>query len=152
MQKYMMTASFVSLMVLLAAPTYAGSGDTGMMKHDHVESSVLREQDKTFTPQFGPVEFADAYGSRETGPHGTFGSFPAGFTTPAHTHSHGYRAVVLKGEMTNPFDGDKNPPVMKPGSFWSVEAEDVHTTTCVSSIPCEFLMWGEEGFDFIALK
>lgn len=117
---------------------------------DSVESVTLREQDKAFTPQFGPVEFADAFGSRETGPHGTFGKFPAGFETPAHIHSHGYRAVVLQGEMTNPFEGETNPPVMTAGSFWSVSAGENHTTACVSDTPCEFMMWGNEKFDFIA--
>ena len=116
---------------------------------DNVDSKVLREQDKAFTPQFGPVEFADAFGSRETGPHGTFGKFPGNFETPAHIHSHGYRAVVLSGEMTNPFAGETNPPVMSPGSYWSVAAGDDHTTACVSDTPCEFLMWGNEKFDFI---
>ena len=119
-------------------------------KADNVDSKTLRVEDKSFTPQFGPVEFADAFGSRKTGPHGTFGKFPAGFETPAHVHSHGYRAVVLSGEMTNPFDGETNPPVMSPGSYWSVAAGDNHTTACVSDTPCEFMMWGAEKFDFIA--
>ena len=35
---------------------------------DNVDSKTLREQDKAFSPQFGPVEFADAFGSRETDP------------------------------------------------------------------------------------
>lgn len=34
---------------------------------DNIDSTTLRVQDKAFTPQFGPVEFADAFGSRETG-------------------------------------------------------------------------------------
>ena len=122
----------------------------GSSSKDAVESKILREQDKAFTPQFGPVEFADAFGSRETGPHGTFGKFPPGFETPGHTHSHGYRAVVLKGSMTNPFEGEENPPVMEPGSYWSVKAGESHTTACVSDTPCEFLMWGDKNFDFIA--
>ena len=117
---------------------------------DGVESKVLREEDKAFNPMFGPVEFADAFGSREEGPHGTFGKFPAGFETPPHIHTHGYRAVVLKGSMTNPFEGEENPPVMEPGSYWAVEAGATHTTACVSDTPCEFLMWGAKNFDFIA--
>lgn len=112
------------------------------------ESKILMEEKKDFVAVMGPVEFADAYGSRETGPHGTYGKFPAGFETPEHTHSAGYRAVVLKGEMTNPFGDEANPPVMKAGSYWGVEAGEKHITACVSAEPCEFFMYSEQGFDF----
>lgn len=131
---------------------FIADGNDSSVVSDIVTSLTLREEDKAFTPQFGPVEFADAFGSRETGPHGTFGKFPAGFETPGHTHSHGYRAIVLKGEMTNPFDGEENPPVLQPGSYWSVEAGAEHTTACVSDTPCEFLMWGDRNFDFVATQ
>ena len=129
---------------------FIADGNDSTAVEDIVTSKTLREEDKTFTPQFGPVEFADAFGNRETGPHGTYGKFPAEFETPAHIHSHGYRAVVLKGEMTNPFVDEANPPVMTSGSFWAVEAGDEHVTACVSDTPCEFLMWGDRNFDFIA--
>jgi hypothetical protein len=119
---------------------------------DTTESDILQEENKVFVAVMGPVSFADAYGSRETGPHGTFGSFPANFETPEHVHSHSYRAIVVKGEMTNPFAGEKSPPVMTPGSYWAVEAGAVHTTACVSSIPCEFFMYSNEGFDFVTTK
>jgi len=116
---------------------------------DTAVSKILKEEDKVFVDMFGPVQFADAYGDRETGFHGTFGSFPGGFETPKHVHTHGYRAIVLKGEMTNPFGDEENPPVMKPGSFWAVAAGESHTTACVSETPCEFFMYGGENFDFI---
>lgn len=131
---------------------FISDGNDSTVVSDIISSVTLREGDKVFTPQFGPVEFADAFGSRETGPHGTFGKFPAAFETPVHTHSHGYQAIVLKGEMTNPFNGEVNPPVMEPGSFWSVAANDSHTTACVSDTPCEFLMWGDRNFDFVATE
>lgn len=123
---------------------------TAAFAADGVESKILKTEDRDFFKAFGPVEFANAFGSRETGPHGTYGKFPAGFETPAHRHSHGYRAVVLEGQMTNPFGDEENPPVMGPGSYWSVEANDLHITACVSETPCVFLMWGNQDFDFIA--
>jgi hypothetical protein len=116
---------------------------------DDTISATLKEEDKRFVAVMGPVEFADAFGSRETGPHGTFGSFPAGFATPEHIHSHGYRAIVTKGEMTNPFGDEANPPVLKPGSYWAVAAGEAHVTACVSAIPCEFFMFSNDGFDFV---
>lgn len=143
------SAAVVGATVLVSTIVLA-DGSSKAVEDDGVESTILREEDKVFTPQFGPVEFADAFGSRETGPHGTYGLFPGGFVTPPHIHSHGYRAVVLKGTMSNPFEGEENAPVMEPGSFWSVKAGELHTTACVSDTACEFLMWGDQGFDFIA--
>ncbi len=116
-----------------------------------VKDRVLTDQEKVFTPAFpgdDAVVFARAYGDRNTHAHGTFGRFPAEFETPPHIHSHGYRAVVISGEMTNPFPGEKSPPVMRAGSFWSVSANSPHTTACVSKTPCEFFMFSENAFDF----
>ena len=129
----------VSAIVAIVASAYA---------HDGTNSKLLKEEDKIFVTMFGPVEFADAYGSRETGPHGTFGRFPAGFETPMHTHTHSYRAIVLKGSMTNPFGDEENPPIMEAGSYWAVTAGEAHITACVSETPCEFFMYGGSDFDF----
>lgn len=140
----------LALTVALAATSALADGSGHGAKADDIESAILKTEDRDFFDAFGPVQFANAFGSRETGPHGTYGKFPGGFETPAHIHSHGYRAVVLEGQMTNPFDGEANPPVMGPGSYWAVAAGDLHTTACVSETPCVFLMWGGEDFDFVA--
>ncbi len=116
-----------------------------------IVDSALPVEEKEFLPAFpgdDTINFARAYGNRDGQSHGTFGRFPANFETPPHTHSHAYRAIVVSGEMTNPFSGEENPPILKPGSFWSVAAGSVHTTACVSDTPCEFFMFSDEGFDF----
>jgi len=138
----------VKLKTILIAAGAAVAVAGAAYAHKETESKILKEEDKVFVNMFGPVDFADAYGDRATGPHGTFGRFPAGFETPLHTHSHSYRAIVLKGSMTNPFAGEESPPVMEPGSYWSVTGGDAHTTACVSATPCEFFMYGGEDFDF----
>ncbi len=94
------------------------------------------------------IAMATAHGDRATGPHGTFGKFPANFTTPFHTHSGAYHGIVVKGVMTNPFKGETNPPKMPAGSYWHVPAGSVHATACVSETPCEFYFHAEKGFDF----
>ncbi len=112
---------------------------------------VLPSQDRAFAPAFPGndlITFAAAYGDRSTGRHGTFGRFPANFETPPHRHTHSYRAIVLKGQMTNPFEGRRDAPVMEPGSYWAVSADSLHTTACVSEVPCEFFMFGSDSFDF----
>ncbi|SGZ07370.1 DUF4437 domain-containing protein [Moritella viscosa] len=115
---------------------------------DDIKSVVLKEEKKQFVTVMDPIQFADVYGDASTKSYGRFGKFPANFETPMHVHSHGYRAIVVKGLMTNPFGDEKNAPVMKPGSFWSVKAGDNHKTACVSDVSCEFFVYSEHSFDF----
>ena len=98
------------------------------------------------------IRMAPAYGDKSKGAHGTFGRFPGDFTTPYHTHSGAYHGVVIKGQMTNPFKGEKSPPSMDPGSYWYVPANAVHATACVSKTPCEFYFHAASGFDFHPIK
>ena len=98
------------------------------------------------------IQMAGAYGDMTKGAHGTFGKFPAEFNTPFHTHSGAYHGVVLKGVMTNPFEGEENPPQMEPGSYWHVPANAVHATACVSATPCEFYFHAGSGFDFTPVE
>ncbi len=98
------------------------------------------------------ISMADAYGDRSTSAHGTFGRFPAEFLTPVHTHTNAYSGVVIKGIMTNPFEGEENPPEMGPGSYWHVPAGSVHATACVSKEPCEFYFHSDGLFDFIPVE
>ena len=94
------------------------------------------------------IRMGAAWGDRSKGKHGTFGKFPAEFITPFHTHSGAYHGVVLKGVMTNPFEGEQNPPKLGPGSYWYVPANAVHATACASATPCEFYFHAEAAFDF----
>ena len=120
----------------------------GANAQDAVENTVVTKDARSFFMVSDPIQFAVVSGDLQTGPQGTFSRFPANFETPNHVHSHAYRAVVISGEMTNPFKGEKSPPVMKSGSFWSVAAGAEHTTACVSDTPCEFFMFADGGFDF----
>jgi len=99
------------------------------------------------------IQMADVWGDRATGPHGTFGKFPANFETPVHTHTFAYHGVVLAGVMTNPFGetGEKSPAKMPAGSYWYVPAGTPHSTACVSTTPCQFFFDSEGGFNFTPL-
>tara|TARA_R110002074_G_scaffold164949_2_gene324883 strand:+ start:209 stop:634 length:426 start_codon:yes stop_codon:yes gene_type:complete len=117
-----------------------------------VENTVVTEDARAFFVVADPIQFAVVSGDLQAGPQGTFGRFPANFETPNHIHSHAYRAVVVSGEMTNPFKGEATSPVMKVGSYWSVAAGAEHSTACVSDTPCEFFMFADEGFDFTPVE
>ena len=98
------------------------------------------------------ISMATVTGNRSTGAHGTFGKFPPKFITPFHRHSGAYHGIVLKGVMTNPFKGEKNPKQMAAGSYWYVPANAVHATACVSKVPCEFYFHAGSKFDFMPAK
>ena len=117
--------------------------------YDHAKEVLLPEEQKDFFNVNEAFQFANAYGDREKGAHGTFGRFPANFITPSHIHSSEYHAIVLHGVMTNPFEGEENPVKLRAGSYWFVPAGANHATACISEEPCEFFMYSEASFDFI---
>ena len=113
---------------------------------------VLQVENLEFEALNPAISMAPVYGDRATGPHGTIGTFVPIFVTPFHTHSGAYHGVVISGLMTNPFEGEENPPVMGPGSYWHVPANSVHATACVSATPCVFYFHAESGFDFTPVE
>ncbi len=98
------------------------------------------------------VKMAKAWGERASGPHGTFGLFPAHASSPIHTHSGEYRAIVIRGTMQNPFGNETDPPELGPGSYWDVAANSPHRTLCISNEPCLFYFYSASTFDFAPVK
>ena len=92
-----------------------------------IENATVPAETLDFQNINPAIAMAHAYGDRAATAHGSFGTFPANFVTPVHTHTGAYRAVVIEGTMTNPFEGEANPPKMGPGSCWSVAAGSVST-------------------------
>ncbi len=117
-----------------------------------VANEVRPSQTMEFQKLNPAIAMAHAYGDRANGPHGSFGTFPADFITPFHVHSGSYRAVVIEGTMTNPFQGETAPPKMGPGSYWSVAAGAEHATACVSNTSCKFFFWADGPFDFTPVE
>lgn len=130
----------IAVALVAASVSYAG--------FDANSNVILPEGSRAFVNINPAIKMAPAYGDRSVGAHGSFGQFPANFETPVHTHTGAYHGIVIKGIMTNPFDGDKNAPKMGPGSYWYVPAGAVHSTACVSDTPCEFYFHADSGFDF----
>lgn len=97
----------------------------------------------------GELQAAPAFGDLEHGAHGTFIKMPAGFVTPAHTHTADYYAVVISGTGVNiPVGGtDLALPV---GSYWFQKGGERHITKCISSTDCIFFLSQSAKFDFIA--
>ena len=143
-------SSFAAFGILLAGCAAAQSGEA----FDPAKPVVKPASAVPWVDVNAAIRFGDAFGDRATGPQGTFGTFPPNFVTPIHTHTGAYHAIVLKGEMTNPFgvDGEANPPRMGPGSYWYVPAGMAHATACVSDDPCMFYMHAGGAFDFTPVE
>ena len=116
------------------------------------KSAVMQSQNRKFVNINPMIKFSPAYGQFSETAHGTFGSFPARFETPVHIHSGAYHGVVIKGTMTNPFEGETNAPELSPGSYWYVPANMHHTTACVSNTPCGFYFHADKSFDFTPIE
>jgi len=91
------------------------------------------------------------WGDRDEGPHGTFGEFIAGGTSPVHTHSYSYHGVLISGAMVNPFEEETvhEAQQLETGDYWFVPADVPHVTASISAEPCLFYFHSEGRFDFI---
>ncbi len=97
------------------------------------------------------ASFSTIWGDRDTGSHGTLGKFIANSESPLHIHNQTYYAVVIQGQMTNPFDSEENPTILNPGDYWYVPAGAEHTTACISDEECLFYFHSGGAFDFIVV-
>lgn len=123
----------------------AGGGSPGF---DPERTVALPESQLQFANINPAIRMATAWGDKGQGAHGTFGKFPPNFITPMHSHSSAYHGIVLQGVMTNPFEGESDPPKLPAGSYWFVPAGAIHATACVSATPCEFYFHAGQAFDF----
>ena len=130
----------------------AMAGQNGIVGFDPTKDTATPASKITFNKINPAISMGGAYGDMSKGGHGTFGKFPANFITPFHTPSGAYHGVVISGTMTNPFKGEKNPPSLKPGSYWYVPAKSEHATACVSEQPCQFYFHAHSAFDFHPVK
>ena len=62
------------------------------------------------------------------GASGFLVKFVDGFSSPPHIHNITYRAIVLAGAVHND-DPEAEPMWMKPGSYWTQPAGEVHITS-----------------------
>ena len=99
----------------------------------------------------GELLAGPAYGNIQNGRHGTFIRLPAGFISPAHTHTEDYYAVVIEGVMAND-PPDAKPVPLPAGSYYFQQGEEPHVTQCLSETGCLFFMVQPGKFDFAPAK
>ena len=111
-----------------------------------MQAVVIAGADIPFVPvnpdQSGGPQVYVVSGDMETGPFRAVVQYPAGASSPEHSHSATYGGVVLDGEMTH---GDSEP--LGVGSFWTEIGGSTHTTGCVSEEACVFFVAFQGAFD-----
>jgi hypothetical protein len=78
---------------------------------------------------------------------------PAGFVSPAHSHSHDYWAVTVAGKMSHWSDTqtEKDAVPLPVGSYAMMPAKLKHISKCAPGAECLVLIHMKEKFDFVAV-
>lgn len=125
------------MLAFVVAPAAAQSDD-----------AVIRHVEEVEWVEIVPgIRFAAEAGDWQSQAHAKLVKFDAGAATPLHTHTHPYHGVVISGTVTNPFDGEADPPELEAGDYWYVPGGAQHVTACVSEEPCLFYTHADHPFD-----
>lgn len=93
------------------------------------------------------VKIADLWGDHTKGAYGAYIKFPAGFTTPLHSHTHAMKAVFVSGTFIQIPEG-KSEVRLPPGSFMMQPGGSYkHITKCDTTADCVFFVESEGAFD-----
>jgi len=93
-------------------------------------------------------QIAVAWGDPQSGPHGQFFKFPAGFTSPPHTHTADYHAVIISGTIMEYAPDDKSPKELGPGAYYMQPGGVAHITACKAGAECLVYTYMTGKFDF----
>jgi len=95
------------------------------------------------------VKFADVWGDHTKTGYGAFVKFPAGFTSPLHTHSHAAKIVVISGTFIQVPEG-KAEVRLGPGSYLMQPGKTYkHVTSCDKASECLIFSESTGAFDLI---
>ncbi|GGF22704.1 hypothetical protein [Flavobacterium limi] len=77
---------------------------------------------------------------------------PAGTTSPLHTHSSSYWAVMIEGNESAYVGDVKNVKPIPPGSTWFEPGKNPHCNKCFEGKDCLFFVYYDKGMDMQLLK
>lgn len=101
-------------------------------------------------PPFIPAgcEIAVLHGDPSKPNADVFFKVPAGFTIPHHWHTSAERMVLVSGELTVSYDGQK-PATLKVGQYAYGPAKLGHKATCGKGDPCVLFIAFEQPVDAV---
>ena len=124
-----------------SAPKMGGANEPKFMPVTDIKWAEL-------DPKGAPgLMIADMWGDHTKGAFGAFVKFPAGFTTPLHTHTNAFKIVVVSGTFVQTPDG--KPEVrLGPGSYaWQPGGNYKHVTACDKASECVIFTQANGKFD-----
>lgn len=127
------------------------AGVAGAAGNALADSSMsLPRAQLNFSPSgIEPLEVAPAMGNMmKDGLHGNYVRIPGKFTSPPHSHSEDYFAIVVSGTIANGLPDATDIP-LEPGSYWLQKGKEKHVTKCLSDEPCTFFVVQPGKFDFL---
>ncbi|WP_085316107.1 DUF4437 domain-containing protein [Derxia lacustris] len=104
---------------------------------------------KFFDTGVGPLKAAVGHGDLTAGAHSTYVKLPAGFSSPLHTHTEDYYAVVITGVVANEVDNAAPDRPLPPGSYWFQKGKAPHVTKCLSTTECVVFITQPGKFDYV---
>lgn len=150
-QSLLITLAAASILTGPAAAADTADGSAPHLAHEGPSISIPASDIK-FVPtgvKSNGLELtaALAYGNFQTGKHGSFVKMPAGYSSPSHTHTNDYYAVVVQGVAANHAPGARDVP-LPVGSYWFQKGEEAHVTKCLSKTDCLFFLVQPGKFDY----
>lgn len=127
-------AAAAALAVSVGSAAYAQ--DVGILPRSALE----------WREMFPGVSFAPAYGDWEQGAHGKYVRIEPATQVPMHTHSNGYRAVMISGRLANVYEGGRRAELSAGDSFHMAGGRP-HAHECLSEEPCFFYTYGDARWD-----
>ena len=147
--------AFAVSMVVATAVLAQGAGETKMAKSTpkaganapvFMPPGDVKWMD--LDPKGAPgVQIADLWGDHTKGAYGAFIKFPAGFSTPLHTHTNTMKVVILSGTFIH---GPEGKPEVRLGAgsyFLQPGGNYRHTTACDKASECVFFAESAGKFD-----
>lgn len=80
-----------------------------------------------------------------------FFKVPAGSVIPMHWHTSAERIVLVSGQLTVTYEGEK-PTVLKPGTYAYGPSKKPHEATCAKGAPCVLFIAFESPVDAVPGK
>ncbi len=144
--------AFLATFILATAVLAQGSGGTKAKsgKAGAKAAVLMPAGDMKWTqldPSVPGVMIADLWGNHTKGAFGAMNKFPAGWSTPLHTHTHDMKVVVVSGTWIHTPEG--KPEVrLGPGSYMMQPGGSYrHMSACDKASECVCYIESSGAFD-----
>src|SRR5678816_2352738 len=98
----------------------------------------------------GGPKLANITGDYKKGAFSGLLKIPGGFTSPMHTHTGDYEAIMVSGTSSHWLEGEdgKSAKKMTPGSYWKMPGKLPHISACAAGADCVIYVWQKTKWDY----